>query len=222
MTPFKRFFRARLFAGLEPASRKFGFDRGEPIDRYYIEGFLDRNRSDIKGRVLEIGSPEYTRRFGTSVVQSDVLHAEAGNPHATLVGDLATGEGIPDGAFDCLILTQTLPFIFDMSGAVAQSYTKLKPGGALLATLPGISQISRYDMDRWGDFWRFTDASARQLFGATFGLDNVAIETYGNVLVACAFLHGLASREFTRRELDHRDLDYQVLITVRAVKQPES
>lgn len=207
--------------GRKPASRVFGFDRGQPIDRYYIEGFLYQNEGDIQGRVLEIGDRGYTEKFGGDrVTQSDVLHAEAGNRHATLVGDLATGEGIPDDSFDCMILTQTFPFVYAIKGAINQSCAKLRSGGVLLATFPGISQISRYDMDRWGDFWRFTDASARRLFDDVFGAGNVSVETHGNVLVACSFLHGLASHELTKKELDCNDPDFQVLITVRAVKQP--
>ena len=40
----------------------------------------------------------------------------------------------------------------------------------------------------------------------------------GNVLVAVAFLHGLAVEDLHKEELDYRDSDYEVLITVRAVK----
>ncbi len=74
-------------------------------------------------------------------------------------------------------------------------------------------------MDRWGDYWRFTDASARRLFGDFFGEQNVTVETFGNVLAACALLHGLAAHELSRAELDYHDPDYQVLIAVRAIKQ---
>ena len=204
---------------LQPVSRTFGFDRGQPLDRYYIEGFLARHSDSIRGRVLEIGEPGYTKKFGGArVTQSDVLHAQPGNPQATLVGDLSTGQGIPNDSFDCLLLTQTFPFIYDMPGAIAHSHAKLRAGGVLLATLGGISQISRYDMDRWGDYWRVTDASARRLFGTVFGPENVQVETHGNVLVACAFLHGLAVHELAKHELDYQDPDYQVIITVRAQK----
>jgi len=204
---------------LEPISRVFGLDRGRPIDRYYIEVFLDRCRDDIRGRTLEIGDAEYTRRFGGDRVErSDVLHAEAGNEQATLVGDLAGGAGVPADAFDCIILTQTLPFVFDIFGAVATVHAALREGGVVLATLPGISQISRYDMDRWGDYWRFTTLSARRLFEPVFGAGNVEVTAHGNVLAATAFLHGVAAEELRPAELDHTDDDYQVLITVRAVK----
>src|SRR5450759_3773496 len=33
-----------------PFSEVHGFDRGTPVDRYYIERFLDQHREDIHGR----------------------------------------------------------------------------------------------------------------------------------------------------------------------------
>ncbi|NPU85317.1 MAG: methyltransferase [Syntrophaceae bacterium] len=192
------------------------------MDRYYIESFLKRHSDDIKGRVLEIGDPGYTREFGGSKVErADVLHAIEGNPEATIVGDLSTGKGIPRSAFDCMILTQTLLCIYEVREAVANVYSALKPGGVLLATFPGISQISRYDMDRWGDYWRFTTLSAQKMFGNVFPPEMIEVKAHGNVLVAVSFLHGLATEELTSNELDFHDPDYEVLITVRAVKPEE-
>jgi SAM-dependent methyltransferase len=199
---------------LEPVSRTFGLDRGQPIDRFYIERFLESKAALITGRVLEIGGRDYTDRFGAGVEHSDVLHATPGNPAATIVADLADGNDLPDAAFDCLILTQTLPFIFDLAAAVDGIRRTLRPGGWVLATMPGISQISRYDMDRWGDFWRFTDESARRLFSD--GFDSVEVEAHGNVATAVAFLHGLASDELSEEVLAAQDPDYQLLITLAA------
>jgi SAM-dependent methyltransferase len=203
-----------------PISRSFGMDRGQPIDRYYIEAFLDRCRQDIKGRVLEAGGyVNYTKQFGDNrVSHGDILYPHEGYPDGTMIGDLATARTIPLESFDCLILTQVFPFIYDVRAALTNSYRALKEGGVLLATLPGISQICRYDMKQWGDYWRFTDASARQLFGGVFQPENVTVEVHGNVLVACAFLHGLASGELTMKELNFNDPDFQLSITVRAVK----
>jgi SAM-dependent methyltransferase len=204
---------------LSPISPGFGWDRGTPIDRYYIESFLAQNAGDIRGRALEIANNNYTVQFGGArVTCSDVLHAVPGNAAATLVGDLATGAGIPRSAFDCMILTQTLTHIYELKETVIQIREALRPGGVALISIPGISQISRYDMDRWGDYWRFTDASARRLFGDVFGPENVAVSTYGNVLTACAFLHGLAVEEFRKEELDYHDQDYQVTVGIRAVR----
>jgi predicted O-methyltransferase YrrM/SAM-dependent methyltransferase len=207
------------FRRLTPVSGVFGHDRGRPIDRYYIEAFLGRHDTDVCGRVLEIGDPGYTRQFGGErVTQSDVLHAAEDNSQATIVGDLATGLGIPRDAFQCIILTQTLQYIYDLKAAVANCHAALKPGGVVLVTLPGISQIARWDADHWGDYWRFTPQSAARLFGDTFGSASVQVESHGNVLVACAFLHGLADHELTESELSYTDPDYPVLITVRAVR----
>lgn len=202
---------------LVPVSRVFGFDRGTPIDRYYIEDFLARNAHLIRGRVLEIGDASYTRRFGgMRVTHSDVLHAETGNPKATIAGDLASGSGVPDAAFDCIILTQVLPFILDVRAALSTCRRALKSGGVVLATVPGISQISRYDMDRWGDYWRFTDLSARRLFEEAFPKGPVEVASFGNVLVATRFLQGLAVEDLRAGDLEHNDPDYQLIITIKA------
>ena len=203
-----------------PISRQFGLDRGQAIDRYYIESFLSRHAGDIRGHVLEIGDDRYTRKFGDErVTQSDILYPHSGNPQATLVANLTNAQDIPSNAFDCIIFAQTLQFIYDMRAALSHLHRILKPGGTLLATLPGISQISRYDMDRWGDFWRFTSLSARRLFEESFPAGDVTAQAYGNVLVAVAFLEGLALEELKQEELDQPDGDYELLITVRAVKR---
>jgi SAM-dependent methyltransferase len=212
------------FGGLrrtEPVSRVFGLDRGTPIDRYYIEGFLEENAGRIRGRVLEIGDRTYTERFGgTSVTRSDVLHLTGDSPQATIVADLTHAPEIPDDSFDCIILTQTLHFTYSMEAEVSELHRILRPGGCVLCTVPGISQISRFDMERWGDYWRLTSLSARELFETAFTAGEVHVETRGNVLAATAFLHGLAVSELTTAELDVHDDDYQLIVAIRAVKTP--
>lgn len=206
---------------LEPVSRLFGFERGQCIDRYYIENFLRANSEAVRGRVLEVGDDAYTRRFGAEKVErSDVLHINPGETGASLHGDLGDPLcPIESRSFDCVILTQTLIVIPDFRQAVRTVRRLLEPGGVVLATFPGLAQISRYDMERWGDYWRFTDLSARTLFGDVFGESNVEVRHHGNVLATVAYLHGLAAGELTREELDHEDPDYQVVITVRATKE---
>jgi len=204
---------------ISPISRSFGKVRGLPIDRYYVEQFLAAQALDIRGHVLEVGSDAYMHKFGGDrVTKSDVLHVTHGNPKATIVADLTCAYQIPSDTFDCIILTQTLQFIYDIEAALKTIYRILKPGGILLATFGGISQISRWDMDRWGHYWNFTMLSTQRLFEEAFPAATVKVETHGNVLAAVALLHGLATQEFIREELDHHDPDYQVLITVRAVK----
>ncbi len=202
-----------------PISRIFGIERGQSIDRYYIEKFLACHAKDICGHVLEVADSTYTRQFGGGrVVKGDVLHVQQGNPEATIIANLTSADHIVADSFDCIILTQTLQFIYDSHAAVKTLHRILKPGGVLLASLPGISQISRYDMERWGDYWRFTTLSARRLFEESFSKRKITVEAYGNVLAANAFLHGLAMEDLRREELDYRDADYQLLITVTATK----
>jgi len=204
---------------LTPISRRFGLDRGLPIDRYYIEKFLAENSEDIRGRVLEIEDNRYTIKFGgEKVSKSDILHAVEGNPKATIIADLNRADHIPSDTFDCIIFTQTLLCIYDFRSAVKTLHRILKPKGVLLSTFPGISQISRYDMERWGDYWRFTSLSARKIFEEFFPPENVKVKAYGNVLAAIAFLHGIAAEELKKEELDYQDPDYEVTIAVRAVK----
>ncbi len=204
----------------KPVSRDFGFHRGEPIDRYFIHKFLEKNRDAIRGRVLEIGDREYTTRFGgAQVTQSDVLHAVAGNPEATLVGDFETGAGVPEGVFDCLILTQTIHVIYRFQDALATAARALKPGGVLLATFPSISQLSMYDVERgWGDYWRFTSLAVERMLAEVFPKEGVRIETHGNVLTAASFLFGISSPELTAHELDEVDPEFVMLVTARAQK----
>lgn len=203
---------------ITPISVLFGFDRGKPIDRYYIENFLAQHSNDIKGRVLEVEDNQYTRMFGGSrVTKSDILHV-VGNSHSTIIADLTKADSIASNSFDCIILTQTLQFIYDLKPAIRHLHRILKPGGILLVTVPGISQISRHDMDRWGDYWRFTTLSIQKLFEEAFPPANIETQAYGNVLTAIAFLHGLAVEELTPEKFQYNDPDYQLLLTVRAIK----
>ncbi len=201
---------------VSPISSNFGFDRGTPIDRYYIEGFLQRHASDIRGRCLEIGDDAYCRRFGGGrITRQDVLHVSPDAPAATIVGDLATPGILPDGAFDCLVITQTLHLIFDMRAAVLELHRALKHDGVLLLTVPGISQIDRGEWNAtW--FWSLTRQSAVRLFSEVFGAANVHVEQYGNVFAATAFLQGLAVEEVDRSKLDVLDESYPVTLAVRA------
>lgn len=205
-----------------PISRNYGWERGTPVDRFYIERYLSAHATDVRGRVLEIGDDEYTRRYGGGrVTSSDVLHASPGNPQATLVADLADAPEIADASFDCVICTQTLLLIYDLKAAVATLHRILAPGGVALVTVPGVSRICREEADEWGDYWRFTSDSARRLFEDAFGACGaVAVEAYGNVLAATAMLHGLAAEEVGAPKLDLRDRDFEVVIGVTA-RRPE-
>lgn len=202
-----------------PISKEFGFDRGGPVDRYYISRFLQQEAAYVRGRVLEIGDNSYTKAYGGENVQkSDILHVDDSNASATFVGDLSDAPHLPDNAFDCIILTQTLHLIYEYKNALNTCHRILKPGGALLLTVPGISHI---DYNDWGTnwYWSFTDRAMKKLMSETFPGGNASVETYGNVLTAAAFLYGLSEIELNRLQLDPHDPNMQLIVAVRALKK---
>lgn len=202
-----------------PISVGFGRAEGTPIDRYYIEQFLTENADAIQGRVLEVGDREYTTRFGTGVSKSDIVNVLDGTPDTTILADLGDCPQIPDASFDCILLMQTLHYTYDMNATVRELHRILAPGGSVLCTVPGISQVSRYDMDRWGDRWRLTSLSATELFSATFRPADVRVTTYGNTLSSICLLEGITAERLRPRELDACHEDYQLLVAIKAVKQ---
>lgn len=208
------------FRRTTPISPIFALDRGFPIERYYIERFLASHADDICGRALEMGDDFYLNRFGEGrITRTDVLSVVE-NEHATIVGDLPTADHIPGDAFDCIVFTQTLQMIYDLKAALRQLHRILKPGGVLLLTSHGTSKIGRHlGRDDWGEYWHITTMSAERLMAETFPGAEVEIGSYGNVLTAVCALHGLAAEELTTEELDYADRDFQVIVTIRAVKR---
>ena len=203
---------------ITPVDANWGFERGTPIDRVYVESFVGAHSSDIRGRVLEIAAPDYTTRFGRGVEKVDILMATEGNPQATIVADLTDAPQIPDDSFDCAIVTQTLQFVYDVRAALATLQRILAPGGVLLATVPGLTKISPPEDEEWGEWWHYTSRSAKRLAEEAFGAGNVEVAAYGNVLSAAGFLYGLAASDLRPEELEARDRLYEVIVGIRAVK----
>jgi SAM-dependent methyltransferase len=199
-----------------PVSDIWGADRGTPVDRWYIDRFLDASRAAIRGSVVEIKHSMYTDRFGSDVRERHVLDVDAANERATIVADLAAADAAPSDRFDCFILTQTLQLIYDVHAAVGHTHRMLRPGGVVLCTVPCVSRVSHGLVD--AEFWRFTQASCERLFGDVFGSENVEVRAHGNVLAAIAFLAGWAAEEVGRRRLELSDVHFPLLVTVRAQK----
>jgi len=219
--PLKRFFNKVKWynlRSLKPISNVFGLDRGTPIDRFYINDFLSKNSNLITGTVLEIAESTYSKKFGRNVEIYEILHATSENANATIIGDLTNINTLPENKIDCFICTQTLNFIYDFKSAIIGGRHLLKENGIMLATVAGISQISDYDMTRWGDYWRFTTLSIKKSFEDVFGNGNVEVDFYGNVLTSISFLKGISAEELSKEELFFKDKNYQLTIVVKAKK----
>jgi SAM-dependent methyltransferase len=198
-----------------------GFSRGMPIDRFYIENFLEKNQPFIKGDILEIGEDFYSQKFGEASNNCyifDYHPSESKVQKNRLIGSLEETDNLPENMFDCFICTNTLNFIYNTDKAINSITRLLKPGGVLLLTVAGLTQISRFDMDRWGDYWRFTDLSLKKLFTENF--KELEIETYGNLSASIAMLRGACVQDFMDKSLLlEQDPNYQVSICLKAIKK---
>ena len=218
-----RLRRPALFGTLRrttPLSENWGFDRGTPVDRYYIEQFLSTHRDDIRGHVLEVKSSNYTNSFGSGVLHSDILDIDSTNQKATIICDLAMADAIPQDRFDCFILTQTLQYIYDIRAALAHARRILRPGGVLLVTVPALQRIDP-ELEKI-DLWRFTKVSCEKLFHDVFGADELTIRAYGNVLTGTAALYGIAAEELSNHELDTCSDAYPLIVAIRVKKRSSS
>jgi SAM-dependent methyltransferase len=225
MLPPRRF--TRVGRRLTPVQRD-PFARGTPIDRYYIEHFLRRWNPngidrDIRGRVLEFYDSRYATQiagFGTessAIAELDIIDV-TDNPRANVRADISDAPHLPSEAYDAIICTQVLHLVLDFRGALATLARLLKPEGVLYVTVPGISQDFGEGEANGIEYWRFTDASVRALMLEHFDGYDLVVESFGNVLTAVAFLHGLAAEEFKQPELDRRDHRYHVVVAARARK----
>lgn len=189
-------------------SDKMGCDRGTPIDRVYIEKFLLKNSKYITGNVMEIGDNEYTLKYGHSVEKSIIFTADeqfAAINDNVICGDLQTGIGCKGEIVDCFILTQTLPFIFDVDSVIHNIFKMLKKDGTALFTVSGISMISRFDDSRWGHYWGFTETSLKKLFECYVESDKIEFVTMGNPKTASAFLYGLSVEDLSENDFEEND-----------------
>lgn len=203
---------------VRPLDPDWGYSRGTPVDRFYIERFLEQNALDVQGEVLEVQEADYTRRFGGQrVTRSDVLDLTPSNTGANVIADLRAAPAIRDDSYDCVILTQTAHVIDDMPAVLRECRRILRPGGVLLATFPATSRAC-LEYGAAGDFWRVTEAGARLLAAQAFGVENVEVSAYGNVLTTTAFLYGMALEELRPDEFEAFDPYHPLLLGVRARK----
>jgi len=203
----------------KPFSRYWGYERGTPIDRVYIETFLHAHVCDIKGNGLEVMNAGYLERFGGQrITRRDVLDIDPANIHATVVADLNEADSLPPMKFDCIVFTQTLHLVPDMRVALANIWRALAPGGVLLLTVPA---LGRHDARKGfhHDRWRVTKTGLEWLLTTLAGA-RWETTVYGNLLSCTAFLYGLAAEELRPHELHLADPEFPLIVAARVVKEP--
>lgn len=199
---------------LTPISVHRGWDRGTPVDRYFINQFVADHQRDIHGAVLEFEDDLYMAQYADHITQRDVVNLTA-DPKATIIADIVSAPQIPSDSYDCVISTQVLQYVTDVNSAIQTMHRILKPGGVLLCSFPGIAPLDKPDL-AWNDQQHLTSYLARRVFPALFSSADVVF--HGNVLLATAFFYGIAAEELTPAEKEHADPMVEIVVTVRAVK----
>jgi len=197
-----------------PLNNTFGFHRGEPIDRYYIAKAISKYSNKIRGLTLEVGERRYTNEFSNiDISNSFILNYSGPEGHNCVTGDLTNLDTFEDQKFDTFICTQTLNFIYDFRSAINTSYEILNKDGFFIGTVGSVSHISKYDNDRWGDYWRFTELGIKTILSES-DFDVIDITGYGNMLSAKAMFDGCVVEDFDDISLlDYEDPIYPLIIS---------
>jgi SAM-dependent methyltransferase len=205
------------FRRSRPFSDCYGWDRGLPIDRYYIEGWLERHASAFRGEALEVRGPEYAERFGGArVTEVHVVDIDADNPKATVIADLTKEGSLPDEAYDTIVMTQTLHVTADDESGFLNLWQALRPGGSILFSGPCVGRID-HELAEY-DSWRYTPNGLRRKLAKLLPGASVSVEGFGNVLAGAAYLYGIAVQELTAAELDVRDPAFPIVVCATITK----
>lgn len=207
----------RVLGRLEqPLSADYGFDRGTPADRPYIESYLAEHAAEVRGRVLEVKTDAYARRFGGAAVERvDVVDIDPDNPRATIIADLNEPDVLPEDAYDCIVLTQVLEFLHPQR-ALVHLYRALAPGGVLLLTVPFLCRLETPE----GDRWRLSPDGLRVLLADVLPRTAVCtVRGRGNLTAAVALLVGAAAEESGRPQDRPDDWRFPV-VTLARVQRP--
>ena len=199
-----------------PVSPSYGFDRGTPVDRLFIERFLEAHRADLRGRVLEVQDRLYTDRYGHDLERVDVLDVVPDNPRATVVGDLEDPALLTPGAYDCQVVTQVLQFVEPVP-VLRNLYAALAPGGVLLLTAPAVGRLSTSTP---GDRQRPLPDGVRHWLREACPDADVRVQGEGNTLAAVATLLGLAVEDLVLEDLLRPDPLHPVVVTARVQRPP--
>lgn len=184
----------------------WGFGRGTPVDRWYIERYLTGCAPLVRGHAVEVQDDVYSTRLGASSV--NVLDIDPANPRADVVGDLCAPETLAPQRYDVAVVTQTLQLVSDPLAAVTHLVTALRPGGVLLMTTPVVSRLAN-DADRW----RWTPVGMQDLLTAAAPAGaSVEVVGMGNALASRAFLFGLAAEDLDEAVLARHDARYPLLV----------
>jgi SAM-dependent methyltransferase len=197
---------------LAPFDPMFGFTRGTPIDRYYLERFIEHIRPEVRGAVLEIGGKRANREtYGFDAATEYRAMDIKRSPDVDLVGDVHDRGLIPPGTLDAIVIFNVLEHCARPWVVAENLRGWLRVGGKVFAMVPSVQRVHRQPRDYWRPYpdgmeALFADFARCQLF------------VYGNPLTALAAIMGIAVQELSTDELDRVNTGYPVATCVIAEK----
>lgn len=200
-----------------PFSDRYGVDRGPVIDRHYIDRFIAEHATDLRGHVLEVAEGRYARVHAGAITELDILDIDPRNDQATVIVDLDDAGSLPRRTYDCIVLTQTLQYLFEPAVALTNLWEALAPGGVLLLSVPATARVDRDLAER--DAWRVLVPGLEHLLQQTCVGGEITVISAGNLLSSIAFLLGLAADELEADELAGND-PHHPLVTCARVRRP--
>ena len=227
--PIIRHLRCLQFRRLRPLRNgeivREGRFYGTPIVRYYWADFLNKHRSDIQGRGLEIGTTETLQQYGgQALTQAEAIDVTAHSPEVTVVADLTRSDHVPADTYDCFINQFTMHVLYDLEAALYHSIRLLKPGGVLLINFSCVDYYLARGLDMGTGtpmylYWAFTPIQVVNLLHQS-GLTETdyQMDVYGNLFTRVAYQMNLTAEELTHQELEFLDPGHPLLICVRVVK----
>lgn len=147
--------------------------------------FLVANRALLRGKVLDVGCGQMPFRHlvpanaaytGIDIPAADSFGMDR---HADIIEFDGTTIPFPDNHFDTVLCTEVLEHAINPAALIAEMHRVLKPGGALVMTVPFAARVHHIPYD----FHRFTRYALAQMFG---GFGRVTIEERGNDLAVIA------------------------------------
>jgi SAM-dependent methyltransferase len=195
-----------------PFSHRFGFDRGAPVDRYYLQQFVAAIGPKVRGRCLEIGGTLVNR--GVYKLEVDEFRT-LDLPHSGVADDLMGDAADPDvfaaDSWDSILAFHVLEHCPDPFAVVHNIHRWLTPGGHAFIVVPCAQRMHNFP----GDYWRFMPDGLRVLFKE---FAEAHVSAYGNPLTVVSSFLGLSHTELPPEDMDFVHPDYPVISCVVARK----
>jgi SAM-dependent methyltransferase len=195
-----------------PFCPNYGFSRGTPIDRFFLDCFITKIRDEVVGDVLEIGGVQENR------VRYRLQHASSYRtmdielfPGVDFAGDAHDPAASPASSFDCILLFNVLEHCKEPSIVVENVHRWLRAGGKAFCLVPNAQRVHRDPRD----YWRIMPDALEYLFR---NFASAEVFTYGNLITTIAALSGLGAEELSSEDLVEVNSMYPVVSCVTAHK----